>query len=383
MKKIMMTAYVLTVCIGLFAQNEPKLETKLSGRILMDAGVMHSTDKDLNNKLNSGVAIPDARIGLCATYGKWKAKVDIGYARQKLSLKDINIDYNFDSENLVRVGYFVHQFGLQSATSSSFKISMEEPEANQAFFNNRLLGAMFKHSGELFHATASVFAENDAMKNSTDKIGNEAWGVLSRLVYHPLTERGKILHVGISGGYESPRYNDKEQLNHKSYTLRASFPTRIAKVSIQSATIADAKALWKFTPELTAALGNLGVEAQYYYVDVTREKALPKFHAWGAYGNLRFLVKGKGYTYTRSDAGIATPDPGAMELVAAYNYSTLTDRKAGILGGTVNDWSLTFNYYLNKYMIWRVRGSISRATENQAFNDNTFSVLETRLQIKF
>ena len=34
-------------------------------------------------------------------------------------------------------------------------------------------------------------------------------------------------------------------------------------------------------------------------------------------------------------------------------------------------------------MIWRVRGSITRATENAAFKNNTFSVLETRLQIKF
>ena len=72
-----------------------------------------------------------------------------------------------------------------------------------------------------------------------------------------------------------------------------------------------------------------------------------------------------------------------MELVAAYNYSTLTDKNANIFGGKVNDWSLTFNYYINKYMIWRVRASITRATENMAFADNTVSMLETRLQIKF
>lgn len=110
---------------------------------------------------------------------------------------------------------------------------------------------------------------------------------------------------------------------------------------------------------------------------------MPNYHAYGAYTNLRFLVKGNGYTYTKSDAGIATPDPGSMELVAGYNYSTLTDNKANIRGGKVNDYSLTFNYYINKYMIWRVRGSITRATDNDAFKDNTFSILETRLQFKF
>ena len=386
MKRIILFATCgLMACTGAFAQqeDEPKLVVKPSGRILMDAGVMHSTDESVDQKLNDGVAIPDARVGLSATYGKWKAKVDVGYARQALSLKDISLDSNFNKENLVRLGYFVHQFGQQSATSSSFKVSMEEPLANQAFFNSRLLGAMYVHAGEKFHATASVFAENDAMKMSTDKLGNEAWGVMTRLVWRPMTERGKIFHVGISGAYESPRYNKTAALSHSSYTLKAPFPTRIASVMAQEATITDAKALWKFSPELTAACGNFGVEAQYYYVGIKRDNAMPNYSAWGAYSNLRYLIKGQGYTYTKADAGIATPDPGSMELVAAYNYSTLTDKDANIYGGKVNDWSLTFNYYINKYMIWRVRGSITRATDNAAFANNTVSMLETRLQFKF
>ena len=94
-----MAACGLMACTGAFAQDEePKLVVKPSGRILMDAGVMHSTDETLNDQLNDGVAIPDVRMGVSATYGKWKAKVDVGYARQSLSLKDISLDYNFDKE---------------------------------------------------------------------------------------------------------------------------------------------------------------------------------------------------------------------------------------------------------------------------------------------
>ncbi len=386
MKRIILFATCsLMVCAGAFAQQkeEPKLVVKPSGRILMDAGAMHSTDKTVDALLNDGAAIPDARIGFSATYDKWKVKVDVGFARQSLSLKDINLDYKINNDELLRLGYFVHQFGLQSATSSSFKISMEEPLANQAFFNNRLIGAMYVHTDDKFHATASLFAENDAMKMTTDKLGNEAWGAMTRLVWHPQMERGKIFHFGVSGAYESPRYNKNAANSHSSYTLRAPFPTRIANVSAQEATITDAKSLWKFSPELTAAFGNLGIESQYYYVAIKRDNALPNYKAWGAYGNVRYLLKGQGYTYTKNDAGIATPDPGAMELVAAYNYSTLTDKNANIFGGKVNDWSLTFNYYINKYMIWRVRASITRATENMAFADNTVSMFETRLQIKF
>lgn len=87
----------LLVSTSTFAQKESKLETKVSGRILIDAGIMKNNNEELNKKLNNGAAIPDARVGFSARYGKWKAKVDIGYARQKLSLKDINIDYNFNN----------------------------------------------------------------------------------------------------------------------------------------------------------------------------------------------------------------------------------------------------------------------------------------------
>lgn len=287
MKRIILIAACgLMGCTHSFAQEEePKLVVKPSGRILMDAGVMHSSDPALDDQLNDGVAIPDVRAGLSATYGKWKAKVDVGYARQSVSLKDINIDYNFDKENLVRMGYFVHQYGLQSGTSSSFKISMEEPLASQAFFNSRLLGAMFLHAGEKFHATASLFAENDAMKMSTDKLGNEAWGAMTRLVWRPFTERGKIFHIGFSGAYESPRYSKNPANSHSSYTLRAPFPTRIANVSAQEATITNATALWKFSPEMNVACGNLGLEVQYFYVGIKRDHALPNYSAWGAYGN--------------------------------------------------------------------------------------------------
>lgn len=170
------------------------------------------------------------RVGVSATYGKWKAKVDVGFARQSLSLKDICLDYNFNKVNLIRMGYFVHQFGLQSGTSSSFKITIEEPLANQAFFNSRLIGAMFVHAGEKYHATASVFAENDAMKMTADKLGNEAWGAMTRLVWRPPTEHGKIFHVDVSGAYESPRYNKNAAHPFTFSLLKAFSPLPVSEL---------------------------------------------------------------------------------------------------------------------------------------------------------
>ena len=95
----------------------------------MDGGLFHSDNKNFVD----GVAISDARIGVKATYGKYKAKVDIGYAYGKVSLKDIFVERQFSSHALLRVGNFVHQFGLQGSTSSSMKVTMGGAGKNEAF----------------------------------------------------------------------------------------------------------------------------------------------------------------------------------------------------------------------------------------------------------
>ena len=139
--------------------------------------------------------------------------------------------------------------------------------------------------------------------------------MMSRLVYRPLRDPGRIFHVGLSGAFESPRYNAKPGNNHRSYTLKSEFPTRIARVAAQQAAITEAKMLYKFTPEVTAAVGRLAIESQYFFVTVNRENDLSRYQASGAYALLRGLVKGESYVYSNGDSGIGTPAPGSMELV--------------------------------------------------------------------
>ena len=109
-----------------------------------------------DTKFVSGVAIPDLRIGVKASYGKWQAKVDVGFGYGKVGLKDTYIEYDFNSENLIRGGYFVPQFGLNSETSSSMKPSYEEPTSNEFFYANpRLLALMYEYSGDKYFAATT------------------------------------------------------------------------------------------------------------------------------------------------------------------------------------------------------------------------------------
>ena len=381
MKKLltMMTLGLITAT-AIQAQEGPKLEVKPSGRILFDAAYLKPQHDE--DKLKSGVGIPDVRVGVGFTYGKWKAKVDMGYAYGKVGLKDVWLQYSFDKENFIRGGYFIHQYGFQSSTSSSFKETMEEPQSNAAFNNDRTPGLMFEHNGNKFLGTFSVFAETDAMKQTSDVIGNEAVGVLTRLLYRPYTERGKMFQIGVNGGIEGARYSSEDEKNHKQFTLSTRWPTRVAKVNSQVAEVTDAKTMYKFSPEVMYSYGRFAAIGQYFLNSITRDNNQSTFTGSGAYVTLRGLVKGRNYAPNMVDGGIATPDPGNMDICLQYNYTALTDASAGVYGGYLNDWALCYNYYINKYMIWRVRASWTKVT-NFGYFDNELFALETRLQVKF
>lgn len=358
---------------------ENKLVVKPSGRILMDAAFLNSSNKAVDEQCVDGVNVPDIRIGMKVSYGKWEGKADIGYARGSVSPKDIFIQYNFNKQNFLRGGYFVHQFGYQSATSSSFKVSMEEPETHSAFgVGGRLVGLMYEHSDNKFMGTGSVYTDAQSFKKQTNHTGYQGTGLLTRLVYHPLIEKGNLFHVGIGLNYELAAEN------RSNMEFKAPYPVRVAGINAIGAKITDAKSDFKFSGELMAAKGHVGIEGQYIFMNVDRKGDAKSYNAWGAYGNLRFLLNNE-YEYVKNDAGIATPAPKSWELVAAYNYTDMNDAKAGFHGGKLSDWALTMNYYINKYMIWRVSGHIVRAGESDysGFNKNTFRVIETRLQFKF
>ncbi len=358
---------------------ENKLVVKPSGRILMDAAFLNSSNKTVDEQCVDGVNVPDIRIGMKVSYGKWEGKADIGYARGSVSPKDIFIQYNFNKQNFLRGGYFVHQFGYQSATSSSFKVSMEEPETHSAFgVGGRLVGLMYEHSDDKFMGTGSVYTDAQSFKKQTNQTGYQGTGFLTRLVYHPLIEKGNLFHVGIGLNYELAAEN------RSNMEFKAPYPVRVAGINAIGAKITDAKNDFKFSGELMAAKGHVGIEGQYIFMNVDRKGDAKSYNAWGAYGNLRFLLNNE-YEYVKNDAGIATPAPKSWELVAAYNYTDMNDAKAGFHGGKLSDWALTMNYYINKYMIWRVSGHIVRAGDSDysGFNKNTFRVIETRLQFKF
>ncbi|MCM1290794.1 MAG: porin [Prevotella sp.] len=396
-KSIYMAAAALLLGVqGIAAQDseEPKLEIKPTGRILLDGALYASPQKEL---FPDGVAIPDARLGVKMKYGKWSAKIDVGFAYNKVGLKDLYFQYNFKDNSFLRLGSFIHQYGLQSATSSSMKPTMEEPVSNAVFNDSRQIGLMYEYANDKFLATASMHAEpkSTTVILNPSQFTKEGYGFRSRLVYHPICETGKVAQIGFSGGFATPQNVNDATTPHNSFQFKSNFPTRVAQVTALDATVDHAKNLWKFTPELLLNYGPVALEAQYYFIQVNRrqiridgvpEVAIPKlkpFRGQGAYCTLRGLLIGDSYSYATMDGGLATPKPGSLECVLDYNYTSLTDSKASVYGGRMNDFSVTFNYYINKYMIARLHYSYTHTWDTNFAGPRDLNGFMARLQVIF
>ena len=78
MKKYMMAAALVMGFAAAANAQENKLVVKPSGRILMDAAFLSSSNKAVDEQCVDGVNVPDIRIGMKVSYGKWEGKADIG-----------------------------------------------------------------------------------------------------------------------------------------------------------------------------------------------------------------------------------------------------------------------------------------------------------------
>jgi phosphate-selective porin OprO/OprP len=377
MKKIVVLWLVGLMVMPMFAQE--KLKVNPIGRMLVDAGCFDSKVEGLNN----GMAIPDLRVGVKASYGEYQAKLDVGYANGKVRLKDAFVQKNMGESQFLMLGYFYPHFGMQAMLSSSKKVAMEAPPVDDLFVGSRRIGAMYVYGKSAFWGAFTFAVEEEAMKKKTNETDGQGYGLLARLLYRPYREEGRILHVGISGAYDTPKYNEDEALNHHSFVFEGGYPTQIADVQAVEAVVPDAKHMWRFTPEICAAYNKVAVEAQYYYTTVNRKNNLASYQASGAYVQLRGLLKGTAYAYDSTDSWIATPGQGSWECVLGYSYTDLNDDGCEIYGGRMNDASLTLNYYVNKYITWRLRYSYTHVEGRKGIASQSLNAIQTRFQIVF
>ncbi len=350
------------------------------GTLLFDGAVYASPTHE---EFPAGVAIPAMRLGVQVDYGKWGVKLEAGLSYGKLVIRDAYFQYRFNASNMIRLGSMVHHFSYQNCMAACNKNTMIEPITNTVFNQGQMLGVQYYHTGEHFFATASAHAEPDATTLATGKakLSRTGYGLRSRMVWHPFNSGGHLLQVGLTGAFMTPE-RESSTGEHDAFTLSANFPTKVAQVKAIGATLNDCINRWQVSPELMVSHGPVALETQYVYARINRH-SMHHFQGYGAYVTLRGLILGGDYTYSRNLAGIATPKPKSLELLATYNYTCLSDSKAGVFGGRVSDVAAVANYYINRWMTVRLRYGYTWVRDRSAEGPHDLGALQTRLQIIF
>lgn len=382
LKSIFSTALFLHMMIPAEAQEQPKLSLTPTGRILIDGALYASPEKNL---FPDGMAIPEARLGVNMKYGNWSSMLDVSYSYAKIGLRNMWIQYDFNPNNSLRVGNFIHQYGYQSQ-SQSVKVTFEQPAAATLYTPGIQLGAMFTHFSPCFYAAASFHVESSALQQVVNAplFNQQGYGILTRLIWRTPQSGMFFWHAGVSGGFATPQRHVVDNNDvHDGFTMSSNFPTKVVQLQEVGISVDKSRNLFKFTPELVAAYGRLAFEGQYFFQQINRRDGLKRYVSQSGYATLRGMLIGKGYSYVSSTAQIATPAPKTLECVVNYNYCDLNDTRADLFGGRANTASVTFNYQFNKYITLRLNGFHTHSWYRSDGPTLTLNGFQARLMVLF
>lgn len=378
---------VLSHAAPLTAQD--KFQVSPIGRIHVD-GALYTPDGD---GFSHGASLPEVRAGARATYGLWMARIEVGYSYGKIGMKDVYMQrfLNDKKQNYFRLGYFIPQFGIRGGGSASYKPAMIA-QISESFFRTmtRKIGIGFTHFDNNCFVSATAFVGGRSLLFSSTEQAKVSVGGAVRAAWHPFAEKGKVLQIGVSTAYETGSHNrvitedGEEEASEGFRQYSANFPTTVSKVAMLSANVTDVKGDWRISPEIVLSTNRFALESQYYYMNVPRRYGQAAYHATGCYGMLRCLAIGdKEYSYNKADGALALPSPKTLEFVAGYNYMNADANSARIDGGISNDWSITANYYINKYMMARLRYSYTEVRNSAVRPDGGENIIQARLQFVF
>lgn len=122
------------------------------------------------------------------------------------------------------------------------------------------------------------------------------------------------------------------------------------------------------------------LQGEYLNMNVQRAQAAC-YRPWGAYIQGGFLIKGNFFNYDEWDALPLTPkESKSLLLSGRINVTNLND--GPVKGGMQQDITVGLNYYMNKFLILKLNGSVVWTKDMEEVK-RSFGVLQARLQVRF
>lgn len=346
-------------------------EWRLRGRFLLDGGLFINDKASLNN----GLILSDMRLGAQLRFlENWNATLEVGYSANKVSLKDVFVNYKFNS-NTIQLGHYYEPFGESRTGTTNFRLMSEAPSL-KAFTDSRKLGATYQYATHSWNLTGGVFSNTDISANTE---GDQGYALSAKVIGRPYYKNGNVFHLAASSVFSTP--NSEFQVVRYS----AGIPTSLIQKNdnrFVDAQIDQVTNSWKFDCEMVGVYNKWYAKANYIAARVNRFGAA-NFRGQGCFAEVGYLILGKQHNYNSSVGFVSNPTPGSLEVLVRYDYIDLNDSKAEIYGGYMQDVTAGCSYYINKYVAARLNYVYMKVGESAPTGSNNISMMQARIQLAF
>lgn len=342
---------------------ENKLVLRPRARVYFDGAAFLNNHQ---NYIGSGTAIGDVRLGLSGTCGRFEGLVDIGFAKDAISLKDIFVAYHFRHNSMIQLGHFPEPFGIDYMDSSSSVKFTDEGIVMQAFSPARNLGIMYTGWSKVFWGGIGAFSDNN-LSGRLNRFGNDGYALTGRFVLNPFRTMGNILHAGVAATYRLPD-NVAEPGDARSVSYGTTLGSMINSEEFVHVKVSDAKSTTKIAAELMGAYRNISFQGEYIYAATQRHQGLHTFKSNGFYAQIAYLAHGGDYKYDDAVARYAVPEPGSLEFAARWAHVDLNCPTAEIMGGVQNQLTVGCNYYWKSFLRMRLNYDMAHVRGLKTFN---------------
>lgn len=376
MKHIATLVLIFLFTIPVFAASESTpIDWKLSGRLLLDGGAYIQSPKSLH----AGAHISDIRLAAkVRIYSNWYTKIDVGFANNKVALKDAYTEYGIDG-NYFRAGYMLGFYSIDQSTSTNDLIFNTAANVAETFYPDRRIGISYTRSLPSYYISAGVFCGDGLSFSETTRPGYNFSG---RIVWRSVNASEQLFHIGIGALYKVP---DKDtETGKQQIRLKSKGVTYIPSARTLDLTFENAKDQFQSNAECLLFQKKWLFQTEFLYNRIRQKDLSPSYSAHGGYILGGFLLKGEKYGYDALDAIPMMPeDPHSILLACRYNYTNLNDFSSKITAGSQHDLSIGINYYFNKYISSRLNYAHLWLDQHSSLGKCQFNMMQVRLQVRF
>lgn len=355
---------------GLQVESKDKnFKFKLGGRIHADSS-FHSGDNyaeaDDEGKLtpvdaNDGTEIRRARMRFEGVFYKdWLFRTEADFADDNVRVKDAFIQYlGLKDYVTITVGQQKQNFSRELQESSNDMMFTERSLMN--ILNNptvdRAIGLNFNSAGENYMAEVGIFGDSitPARTGTAPEIDNaadEGWGISSRVVFNPIIEKTKMIHLGVAGNYRIP--DDTGDVAKARGLALVYETTNMSNLDLINTGITKVNDIKQLGLEAAGLYGPFSVGAEYTRMWVDRKGGEDNLELDGWYAEAAYSLTGESRGYKEGNFRYLEPAKpfslkngglGAWELAARYSTADLNDGK--FEGGELSNITVALNWYIN------------------------------------